>query len=79
MPLNDPTDLAIRVLTETRERLRLLITSSESFDYPAAKLALRELEESLRKLARTQFEIEQQARRPSALAAVIPFPLENSA
>jgi hypothetical protein len=58
-PLPDPgpTALALRTLTETRHWLRLLIRSSESFDYPTAKQALGELEKNLRDLARAQQQV----------------------
>jgi hypothetical protein len=57
LPSERSAQLAIRKLSETRRLLRLLITSSESFDYPKAKLALAELESMIRELARTEARI----------------------
>src|SRR5690606_9011647 len=50
----DPLDLAIRKISETRNLLALVITSSESFDYLKAKAALAELQLKIRDLARLQ-------------------------
>jgi hypothetical protein len=47
----DPLSLALREITETRRLLETLITSSETFDYPKAKVALRELDRKVRELA----------------------------
>jgi hypothetical protein len=50
----EPLDLAIRTLAETRKLLQLLITSSESFDYPKAKIALSMLSEKIKALEDVQ-------------------------
>jgi hypothetical protein len=52
--MNDPLSLALREITETRRLLEGLITSSESFDYPQAKVALRELNRKVRDLAKLE-------------------------
>lgn len=46
----DPLSLALQEITETRRLLETLITSSESFDYPKAKMALRQLGRKVRNL-----------------------------
>jgi hypothetical protein len=48
----DPLGIAVKEIAETRRLLANLITSSESFDYHAAKLALGELEKKHRTLAK---------------------------
>lgn len=57
--LLDPLDLAIRKISETRSLLALVVTSSESFDYPKAKAALCELELKLRELGRIQARLQE--------------------
>ncbi|MBM3835122.1 MAG: hypothetical protein FJ403_17985 [Verrucomicrobia bacterium] len=53
--MNDaPIDLALRHLSETRNILALLITSSESFDYPKAKEALGKLQRKMKELGDAQ-------------------------
>jgi hypothetical protein len=47
----EPVSLALKEVTETRRLLELLITSSESFDYATAKLALAQLQQKTRHLA----------------------------
>jgi hypothetical protein len=53
-----PIDIALRHVCETKELLDTLITSSQSFDYPKAKLALKALQKKSRELARAQAEFE---------------------
>ena len=52
--MNDPLAVALQQIAETRRILETLITSSESFDYPKAKIALRELNRKVRDLARIE-------------------------
>jgi hypothetical protein len=54
----EPLSLAIKEISETRRLLEELITSSESFDYPKAKLALKELQRKERELAKVQARLE---------------------
>jgi hypothetical protein len=58
----DPLTLALREIAETRGLLETLITSSESFDYPQAKLALTKLNRKVRDLARVQAKLQEQHR-----------------
>jgi hypothetical protein len=46
--MNDPLAVALQQITETRRLLETLITSSETFDYPKAKIALRGLTRKVR-------------------------------
>ena len=52
--MNDPLAVALQQITETRRMLETLITSSETFDYPKAKVALRELNRKVRDLAKLE-------------------------
>ncbi len=54
---SDPIDIAIRNISETRQMLERLITSSESFDYHLAKVALVDLQNRTKTLARLQAEL----------------------
>ena len=54
---SNPVDLALKHVSETKHLLDTLITSSESFDYPRAKLALKALEEKSRELAKARAEL----------------------
>jgi len=67
----DPVDLALRHICETKHLLDSLITSSESFDYPKAKLALKELEKKARELGRLRTTLVQG--RPSLPENVVPL------
>ncbi|MCI0352867.1 MAG: hypothetical protein L0Z53_25885 [Acidobacteriales bacterium] len=48
----DPLSLALHEITETKRLLETLITSSESFDYPKAKVTLKHLERKVRELGK---------------------------
>ena len=51
---NDPIGVALREVTEAKNLLEALITSSESFDYLEAKVVLRKLNRKIRELGRYQ-------------------------
>jgi hypothetical protein len=53
----DPIDLALQHVSETKHLLDALLTSSERFDYPKAKLALRALQKKSQDLAKVQAEL----------------------
>ena len=63
--MNDPLDLALRHICETRQMVESLITSSESFNYPQAKLVLNALEKKSRELGKV-------ARQLSAAGSPLP-------
>jgi hypothetical protein len=50
-------DLALQHVSETKHLLDVLITSSETFDYPQAKLALKALARKSRELAKVRAEL----------------------
>jgi hypothetical protein len=50
--------LAVREVAEAKDILQSLIVSSESFDYPKAKLALKTLQQKVRTLERLQTGLE---------------------
>jgi hypothetical protein len=56
----DPLSLALQEITETRRLLETLITSSESFDYPKAKMALRQLGRKVRDLRKHEVVLQDQ-------------------
>jgi hypothetical protein len=58
----DPLSLALHEITETRRLLETLITSSESFDYPKAKAALRELNRKVRELRKHEAVLQDQVK-----------------
>ncbi|MCI0746432.1 MAG: hypothetical protein L0Y58_13600 [Verrucomicrobia subdivision 3 bacterium] len=51
---NDPLSIAIQEIAETKRLLESLVTSSESFDYPAAKLTIKHLNRKIRELGKLQ-------------------------
>jgi len=52
--ITDPLGTALKQIAETRDLLERLITSSESFDYPQAKVALKKLQRKTRDLAKLE-------------------------
>jgi hypothetical protein len=52
-----PLQLSIREITETKRLLEKLLSSSESFDYIAAKAALVELRRKIRVLGKLQADL----------------------
>lgn len=73
-----PLDLALREIGETRHLLQGLITSSESFDYRAAKAALKKLDQKVRKLGRIQSRLQGQAASAPNVQAVDFGPLKSA-
>jgi len=53
----DPLSVALREVTDCKRLLETLITSSETFDYPKAKVALKQLNRKVRELAKLQTEL----------------------
>ena len=75
----EPLELALRHVTETKHLLDALITSSESFDYPKAKLALKELQRKTRELAKLQAELQAGRRASTGNVVAISFANDRSA
>jgi hypothetical protein len=55
---SEPLDVALRHINEAKQLLDVLLTSSESFDYPRAKIALKELQKKSRELGKARAAIE---------------------
>jgi len=73
--ISNPVDVALQHVSETKHLLDILITSSESFDYPRAKLTLKVLQRKTRELERLQSELLAQARiAVPANVVVLPRP-----
>ncbi|MGV3773602.1 MAG: hypothetical protein ACO1QB_11915 [Verrucomicrobiales bacterium] len=74
-PAQAPLAVALQRITETRRIVEHLVTSSESFDYPAAKLALNRLQEQVRELQRFESHLaaKLQDANSSSEAAILPF------
>jgi hypothetical protein len=53
----NPVDIALQHVSETKHLIDSLITSSESFDYPKAKLALAALAKKARELERVRAQL----------------------
>ena len=68
----NPVDLALKHVSETKHLLDALITSSESFDYQKARLALKALQEKSRELGKARAELLAQStvRLPSNVIAI---------
>jgi len=60
----DPLALAVREIAESKDILQSLILSSESFDYPKAKLALKKLQQKIRILEKLQTSLEAKQTSP---------------
>ncbi len=56
-----PVDVALQHVSEAKHLLDGLITSSESFDYPKAKLALKALQKKTRDLEKLRAELMMQS------------------
>jgi len=56
----DPLSIALQEITETRRLLETLIISSESFDYPKAKVTLQQLTRKVRDLRKREAELQAQ-------------------
>jgi hypothetical protein len=56
----DPLSIALQEITEARRLLETLITSSESFDYPKAKVTLQQLTRKVRELRKHEAQLQAQ-------------------
>ncbi len=55
--MNSEVDIALKNISETKNLLETLIISSERFDYPRAKIALKELQKKIKTLTALQAEL----------------------
>jgi len=69
----DPLSTALKEIRETRDLVETLITSSESFDYFGAKVALKDLNRKLRDLSKLQAKLEVQQKTRLANIYVVDF------
>ena len=69
----DPLEIALKEVAETKALLETLITSSESFDYHAAKLALKQLERKTRTLGKVKQSFEKQRTPATANIQIVDF------
>jgi len=69
------TSQALRRITEARQVLQEVVTSSEQFDYRKAKAGLKKLQEMIRELGREEARL--LADLPEGGAQVLPFPKES--
>jgi hypothetical protein len=58
----DPLSIALREVTDCKRLLETLLTSSETFDYPKAKVALKQLDRKARELGKMQTELEREVK-----------------
>jgi hypothetical protein len=78
LPKNSsPLDLAIKHVAETRHLLETLVLSSESFDYPRAKIAVKELQKKSRELAKLQAELSDEKKSSATNVTFVPFRTET--
>ena len=65
--ITDPLGTALKQIAEAKNLLEKLITSSETFDYPRAKVALKQLQRKVRELARLEakYQRDQHASQPN--------------
>ena len=69
----DPLSVALREVTDCKRLLETLITSSETFDYPKAKVALKQLNRKVRELAKLQTELAREVNRSRPNIHVLDF------
>jgi len=70
---HDPVAVALRELTEARNLLEALITSSESFDYLQAQVVLKKLQRKTRELGRYQAKYEALQKEQTPNICVVDF------
>jgi len=73
----DPLSTALKQITETRDLVERLIISSESFDYPQAKLVLERLQKKVRELAKLQTKYQQLDQRRNPDICLLDFRSEG--
>ena len=69
----DPLATALREISSTRDILERLIISSESFDYPQAKLALTQLQRKVRDLGKLQAKLQRRQAAEQPNVCVVDF------
>jgi len=69
----DPLSVALREVTDCKRLLETLITSSETFDYPKAKVALRQINLKVRELGKLQTQLQEDLKRSQPAIHVLDF------
>ena len=69
----DPLSVALREVTECKRLLETLITSSETFDYPGAKVALKQINRKVRELGKLQTQWQEEVKRSQPAIHVLDF------
>ena len=69
----DPLSVALREVTDCKRLLETLITSSETFDYPKAKVALKQINRKVRELGKLQTQWQEQLKRSQPAIHVLDF------
>lgn len=69
----DPLSVALREVTDCKRLLETLITSSETFDYPKAKVALKQINRKLKELGKLQTQWQEQVKQSRPGIHVLDF------
>ena len=69
----DPLSVALREVTECKRLLETLVTSSETFDYPKAKVALKQINRKVRELGKLQTQWQEEVKRSQPAIHVLDF------
>ena len=69
----DPLSVALREVTECKRLLETLITSSETFDYPKAKVALKQINRKVRDITRLQTRWQEELKKSQPGIHVLDF------
>ena len=69
----DPLSVALREVTDCKRLLETLITSSETFDYPKAKVALKQINRKVRELGKLQTQWQERLKRSRPTIHVLDF------
>ena len=69
----DPLSVALREVTECKRLLETLIRSSETFDYPKAKVALKQINRKVRELGKLQSQWQEELKRSQPGIHVLDF------
>ena len=69
----DPLSVALREVTDCKRLLETLITSSETFDYPKAKVALKQINRKVKELGKLQTQWQEQLKQSQPAIHVLDF------
>ena len=69
----DPLSVALREVTDCKRLLETLITSSETFDYPKVKVALKQINRKVRELGKLQTQWQERLKQSRPTIHVLDF------